>query len=91
MQKVRAMLMSCGRNAWIGGGLVLWLAGCASAPQVAPDAYDVACEDPRPEICTLDYRPVCAVHDDGSESTASNGCGACSDPTVIGYRKGACE
>lgn len=83
--------MTYGRYALVGGTLALWLAGCASEPVVTPAAYDVACEDPRPEICTMDYRPVCAVHADGSESTAANGCGACSDPAVIGYRNGACE
>ena len=69
--------------------LVPVLAGCASDPELP--AFDVACEDPRPEVCTMDYRPVCAVHADGSLATASNACVACSDPSVVGYRTGPCE
>ena len=61
----------------------------------ASDASDgqnmVACKEPRPQVCTQDYRPVCAVRQDGSFKTYSNGCGACSDPSVNGYREGACE
>ncbi len=49
------------------------------------------CTEPRPEICTMDYRPVCAQHEDGTLKTYSNGCTACSDPAVIGHREGACE
>jgi len=51
----------------------------------------VACTEPRPQVCSQDYRPVCAVLQDGSLKTYSNGCSACSDPGVTGYRKGACE
>jgi len=51
----------------------------------------VACTEPRPQVCSQDYRPVCATLQDGSFKTYSNGCNACSDPAVIGYREGACE
>ena len=51
----------------------------------------VACKEPRPQVCTQDYRPVCALLQDGSFKTFSNGCNACSDPAVTGYREGACE
>jgi hypothetical protein len=51
----------------------------------------VACTEPRPEVCTQDYQPVCAVLRDGSFRTYSNGCSACSDPEVTGHREGACE
>ena len=37
------------------------------------------CEDPRPQVCTMDYRPVCGTLKDGSSKTYSNGCGACAD------------
>ena len=49
------------------------------------------CTDPRPQMCTQDYRPVCADLKDGSTKTYSNGCMACSDPKVVGYYQGACE
>ena len=48
------------------------------------------CTDPRPEICTQNYAPVCGVHADGSRSTYSNGCTACSNPEVVGSLPGAC-
>jgi len=51
----------------------------------------VACTEPRSQVCTQDYRPVCAILLDGSLKTYSNGCNACSDPAVTGYREGACE
>ncbi len=50
-----------------------------------------ACTEPRPQVCTQDYQPVCAVLQDGSLKTYSNGCSACSDPAVTGYREGTCE
>ena len=50
-----------------------------------------ACTEPRPQVCTQDYRPVCAELQDGNFKTFSNGCSACSDPAVTGYRDGACE
>ena len=51
----------------------------------------VTCPETRPQICTHEYRPVCAQLQDGSLKTYSNGCTACSDPAVAGYRAGACE
>jgi hypothetical protein len=51
----------------------------------------VACTEPRSQVCTQDYRPVCAILLDGSLKTYSNGCNACSDTAVTGYREGACE
>lgn len=61
----------------------------------------VACKDPRPQMCTREYRPVCAKRDTGvrcvttpcpSEEwvTKSNACTACSDEKVFGYLDGAC-
>src|SRR5210317_1480395 len=51
----------------------------------------VACTEPRPQVCSQDYRPVCAVTQNGSFKTYANGCSACSDPEVNSYRDGACE
>ena len=55
------------------------------------DKEIVACAEPRPQVCTQDHRPVCAELQDGSFKTFSNGCSACSDPAVTGYRNGVCE
>jgi len=49
------------------------------------------CPEPRPQVCTQDYRPVCAQLRDGSFKTYSNGCSACTDPAVTAYSGGACE
>lgn len=70
----------------------LVLAACAStgADKTQPAAGATVCEDPRPQICTMDYRPVCGTHKDGSVKTYSNGCGACSNPEVISWIEGAC-
>jgi uncharacterized membrane protein len=68
------------------------LGACASG---APDralAIEGAnvCEDPRPQVCTMDYTPVCATLADGSVKTYSNGCGACADANVDFWVADAC-
>jgi hypothetical protein len=61
----------------------------------------VACTDPRPQVCTMEYAPVCATRDTGvrcitapcpssEQKTFSTACTACSDPKVSGWVKGAC-
>ena len=65
--------------------------GCSSA-RVVDDL--TVCTDPRPEICTMDYTPVCGLQRvSGAEQwkTYSNACSACSDATVVGYNKDACD
>ena len=49
------------------------------------------CPETRPQMCTREYRPVCAKLEDGSMKTYSNGCTACTDPKVVGHYPGACE
>jgi hypothetical protein len=62
----------------------------------------IKCKEPRPEICTREYNPVCATKNTGivcittpcpstEEKTYSTGCTACADPTVIKYTQGQCE
>jgi hypothetical protein len=69
--------------------------GCAG-PGEEPDEAEavpagwVRCEAPRPEICTREYRPVCARLQDGSWKTYATGCTACADETVAGWIEGAC-
>jgi len=56
-----------------------------------PGALDVIiCEEPRPQICTREYNPVCATLQNGSTRTGSTGCTSCSDPEVVSYKMGAC-
>ena len=65
------------------------IGGCATtaSEQVAEGQ---ACEEPRPQVCTADYRPVCASLADGSRKTYSNGCSACGDAAVASWSEGAC-
>jgi hypothetical protein len=71
-------------------GLALLMAGCQSSMSRETEGL-VPCEEPRPEVCTRDYRPVCAEGADGTSRTYANGCDACVDTTVRAYRPGACE
>jgi len=76
-------------------------AGSTIQVDTLPNNY-VECTDPRPEVCTREYRPVCARKDNGIRCvttpcpstdlvTASNACTACSDKDVLGYTPdGAC-
>ena len=65
------------------------MAGCAATSDPAPIL--TVCEEPRPEICTQDYVPVCGQLDDQSQVTYSNACSACAIAAVEGYIEGACE
>ena len=60
-----------------------------SGPGRVPQERLHRCPDPRPEICTMDYNPVCAAIGDEVQAF-SNGCTACSDKKVKGFYLGAC-
>lgn len=64
------------------------LAGCQAAPPKAE--LEVECESPRPEVCTFEYRPVCGLERSGGWRTEGNGCSACANPEILGYKEGAC-
>ncbi len=81
----------------------LFAVGCkhSSADASSKLELDSKCEDPRPELCTMDYQPVCALRDTGVRcvttpclsaewKTYSNACSACSDPDVMGHKQGEC-
>jgi len=74
--------------------LVVWpllLGGCAATTADTKSPVKLQdCEEPRPQVCTMDYRPVCASLSDGSSKTFSNGCSACADSRVEGWHDGAC-
>lgn len=48
------------------------------------------CVDPRPQVCTMEYNPVCAVLGNGSSKQYSSPCNACADDAVKSYLPGAC-
>jgi len=61
--------------------------------ELAPESLPVAggpCADPRPKMCSKDYRPACGQLRDGTRKTYSNACSACSDPQVVTQGAGAC-
>jgi len=60
--------------------------GADSAPNVEMEM----CVDPRPQICTMEYAPVCGVRDGGQKESFPNGCGACSNQEIVGYLPGEC-
>ncbi len=73
----------------------LILIGCSTVAETknikTSESKITICKDPRPQICTLNYLPVCATTKNEKEKTYANGCTACSDKTVVSYREGACE
>jgi hypothetical protein len=85
--------------------LTLWTSACSSQPPAEPESEPAsdytACEDPRPEMCTREFLPVCAERDTGIRCvttpcdstewvTLATACTACSDSKVLGHRPGAC-
>jgi len=61
--------------------------------ELAPESLPVAggrCADPRPQICTRDYRPACGQRRDGGRKTYGNACSACADLDVLSQSAGPC-
>lgn len=86
--------------------LLMGLVACGKTPPPTNDTGNpgklVACQEPRPELCTQQYDPVCAQRDTGIRCVTtpcdssewrsySNACTACADAAVYGYRPGGCE
>ena len=70
------------------------LGACVSSPAPNEEEKTAAvnqCMEPRPNVCTMDYRPVCGTLNDESEAEYSNGCGACADSNVVSWVEGSCK
>ena len=87
-----------GLSSWVGMTFVLGvlLSGCAQTtggadPEAVPASAATICTDPRPMVCTMEYRPVCAALVAGAEKTYPSGCNACADVAVASWRDGPCE
>jgi hypothetical protein len=63
------------------------LLGCA----VHSDTGATACAAARPQVCTMEYMPVCGQLIEGGERDYSSACNACADDAVASYAPGACE
>lgn len=91
--------MSSPHRHWLIALTLVALTACASEPQVVAEAKQMPareqsgeiCPTPRPEICTMEYNPVCGVLGNGERKQYSNGCSACGDEAVSGYTAGPCE
>jgi hypothetical protein len=86
--------------------LLLMLLAC-SGPDIKSQGLSrakvgTACKTPRPEMCTREYRPVCATKFNGIQCkkapcpdtdkvTYANACVACSDHKVRSYGAMSCE
>ena len=60
--------------------------GCVSVPDTA-----YKCDEPRPQVCTMEFAPVCARLAGGGSKEFSSPCTACADPAATGYDKGRCQ
>ena len=74
--KMRCLITIC---------LMSVLSACATEP-----LNQTPCTEPRPQMCPMNYVPVCAILGDDQRKTYSNGCSACSDPAVVAYQPNAC-
>ena len=69
---------------------VLLVACNGTATPDTSSSQGVACVDPRPQVCTMEYNPVCAVLANGSSKQYSSPCNACADDAVKSYLPDAC-
>jgi len=76
------------RIVW-SGLAVLNLAACATAPTPDPILL-TPCPAVRPQVCTMEYAPVCADMIAGGQILYSSPCNACADDNVAAYLEGAC-
>ncbi len=91
----REMMLQCERmvmTALLAGFIA---AACAQSSALEETVSSrpvlIACEEPRPQLCTMQYDPVCGLTGNNQYKTFSNACSACSDASVSGHSPGACE
>jgi hypothetical protein len=70
-------------------GLLLSACNATAVPHTS-SAESNLCVDPRPQVCTMQYNPVCAVLGNGTSKQYSSPCNACADDAVKSYLPGAC-
>lgn len=74
--------------------LLLALGACAAQPAGTATAGESSgaspCPDPRPQVCTMEYRPTCAVLAGGGNREYASPCNACADDSVTAVLSGPC-
>ncbi len=95
---------------WPMAGLLATIVACTQTAPVASPESGIRgmvessagqCTDPRPQACTREYAPVCAIRDTGLRCMTTpcpsseyrsypNACEACADPRVRSWKAGAC-
>ena len=51
----------------------------------------IPCSEPRPQVCTMIYLPVCAISTSGAQTIEASDCSACAKADVIAYTQGDCS
>jgi len=96
MANLSGYIQKLGRNIWLLFCLFsIMTIGCISGSNntseiSSPEDGFITCGEERPEVCTMEYVPVCAELEDGSWKTYSNACSACSDKDVVKYQLNPC-
>ena len=74
--------------------IVVFLTACQTVPEASSKIVKpgnlIDCPIQRSSMCTMIYKPVCAMDKAGQFATYSSDCTACSHAEVIGYQEGAC-
>lgn len=93
------LLLSCQSHKQAGTDVAQVSPPVVTAPE---SSTQTQCKSPRSQMCTREYRPVCATRDTGvrcvttpcpstEKVTKSNACTACADEKVFSYTEGACN
>jgi hypothetical protein len=70
---------------------LLLLGACSANPPIASlNNTTATCAEPRPQVCTMEYDPVCGQLAAGTHQDYSSPCNACAHDEVRAYRRGSC-
>ena len=72
---------------------LVFLAACSGGPEARKAkryADHLLCPEERPQVCTMEYVPVCALLENGRSKEYASACSACADRDVVSYSPAAC-